>query len=106
MIDNIKDLSLTDVIFLSASSSLICLEMNLVPLSSARKRISLLSTVSNLSTAGENCGYRHSLSQQMPPETPLRGEKVIQGQVLPFLIKTLSDFTEPSLIKDCKTDIK
>lgn len=84
MIDNIKDLSLTDVIFFSTSSSFICLEINLVPLSNARKRISLLSTVNNLSAAGENCGYRHSPSQQTPPETPLRGEKVIQGQVLPF----------------------
>jgi len=81
------------VIFPFTSPSLICLMMNLVPLSSARKRISLLSTVNNLSTTGENCGYRHFPSQQTPPGTPLRGEKVIQGQVLPFLIKILSDFT-------------
>lgn len=91
-IDNIKDLSLADVIFLSTSSRLICLKMNLVPLSSARKRISLLSTVNNLSTMGENCGYRHSPSQQTPLGTLLRGEKIIQGQVLPFQIKIPSDF--------------
>lgn len=92
MIDNIKDLSLADVIFLSTSSRLICLKMNLVPLSNARKRISLLSTVNNLSTMRENCGYRHSPSQQTPLGTLLRGKKIIQGQVLPFQIKIPSDF--------------
>lgn len=79
---------------------------NLVALSSARKRISLLSTVNNLSTAGENCGYRQSPSQQTPPGTPLRREILIQGQVLPSLINTLSDCTGSSLIKDFKTDIR
>lgn len=104
MMDHIKDLSLADVIFLSTSSRLICLKMNLVPLSSARKRISLLSTVNNLSTMGENCGYRHSPSQQMPLGTLLRGEKIIQGQVLPFQIKIPSDFRVFS-DQDCKPDI-
>lgn len=104
MTDNIKDLSLADVIFLSTSSRLICLKMNLVPLSNARKRISLLSTVNNLSTMRENCGYRHSPSQQKPLGTLLRGKKIIQGQVLPFQIKIPSDFRVFS-DQDCKPDI-
>lgn len=103
MIDNIKDLSLADVIFLS-TSRLICLKMNLVSPSSARKRISLLSTVNNLSTTGEICGYRHPPSQQTPLGTLLRGEKIIQGQVLPFQIKIPSDFRVFS-DQDCKPDI-
>lgn len=44
-------------------------------------------------------------TDKQPPGTPLRAEEVIQGQVLPFLIKILSDFTEYSLIKDCKMEI-
>lgn len=48
---NIKNLSLSDAIFLSTSSSFFCFQTNSVPLSSARKRLlSLPSTVNNLST--------------------------------------------------------
>lgn len=71
MIDNIKDLSLTDVIFLSTSSNLICLEMNSVPLSSARKSISLLGTVNNLSPSSQQ--ERTADTDILPPNKHLQG---------------------------------
>lgn len=70
-IDNIKDLSLTDVIFLSTSSNLICLETNSVPLSSARKSISLLGTVNNLSTSSPR--ERTADTDILPPNKHLQG---------------------------------
>lgn len=48
--NNIKNWSLSDAIFLSTSSSLVCFQTNSVPLSSARDRLSFPSTVNNLFT--------------------------------------------------------